>query len=465
MLYPFGGIRKRIYELSEGSVWRPFVWGLALWVVAAGLAFEFVRDREPLPAWWMLLGLVVVAGATERHSVRLFSRGRTTTEVSGAFLPFVFTAVAFGPFAALVVGACAHLADLRKPYLRWFVYTPVRALTGVATGLVVVSVTGSGFASILVASLIGAATSLLVDAAFNIATLLVRGTLPLAYLRTVGPLFVVALALYVPIIALLVYGYEKYSLLAVVSFLLPAVALQKVIHLYKEQRDAAQNLAEANRHLERANLSFAAALVATLDARDRYTAGHSTAVAVYSRDIAERMGLSSIDQQTAHLAGLVHDIGKIGLPVGLLEKAGPLTLKERRIMQSHSMIGERILAKVDDYSSIATVVRHHHERVDGNGYPNGIAGDSIPQISRIIAVADAYNAMTSDRPYREAMPTRVARMRLAQAVGSQFDTSVVAAFEAILATADDGYRLGRTPIFDVSTQQAPPSEPAVSEVA
>ena len=110
-------------------------------------------------------------------------------------------------------------------------------------------------------------------------------------------------------------------------------------------------------------------------------------------------------------------------------------------MERHSEIGERILAKVDDYGEIAAIVRHHHERFDGNGYPDGIGADEIPIISRIIAVADAYNAMTSDRPYREAMPTRVARLRLAQAVETQFDTAVVAAFEAILAGASESYRL------------------------
>jgi putative nucleotidyltransferase with HDIG domain len=208
--------------------------------------------------------------------------------------------------------------------------------------------------------------------------------------------------------------------------------------------------------LEHANMSFAAALVATLDARDRYTAGHSTAVAIYSRDIAIKMGLSPEDQQNAHLAGLVHDIGKVGLPPGLLEKEGPLSLEERRIMQTHSEIGERILANVDDYAAIADIVRHHHERIDGNGYPDGVAGEDIPLIARIIGVADAYNAMTSDRPYREAMPSPVARLRLAQAVGSQFDVSVVAAFEAILATADEDYRMGRRAEFGL---QEPPVEP------
>jgi putative nucleotidyltransferase with HDIG domain len=199
--------------------------------------------------------------------------------------------------------------------------------------------------------------------------------------------------------------------------------------------------------LERANLSFASALVATLDARDRYTAGHSTAVAIYARDIAARMGLGSDQQQLVHVCGLVHDIGKIGLPAGLLEKPGALTLDERREMQMHSEIGERILSNVDTYSEIASVVRHHHERMDGEGYPDGLRDGDIPLLSRIIAVADAYNAMTSDRPYRDAMPSRVARLRLAQGVETQFDTSVVAAFEAILAGASEAYRLGKAGEF------------------
>ena len=215
--------------------------------------------------------------------------------------------------------------------------------------------------------------------------------------------------------------------------------------LYQAERRLTSDLAEANRHLERANLSFATALVATLDARDRYTAGHSAAVAIYALDIAARLDLTEEQQQLAHLCGLVHDIGKIPLdPPGLLEKPGALTLEERRQMEEHSVIGERILTKVDDYAEIAKIVRHHHERVDGQGYPDGLVSEAIPLISRIIAVADAYNAMTSDRPYRDAMPSQVARLRLAQAVESQFDTTVVAAFEAILAAATEEYKVGRT---------------------
>jgi len=307
---------------------------------------------------------------------------------------------------------------------------------------------------ILLACLAASVAEMAADLVFNLATQAVRQVgSAWGLLRTLGPLIFVYAPLYTPIVALLVYGYQLYSVAIVGAFLVPAIALQRLIHLYQQQRQAVASLEEANTRLERASLSFATALVATLDARDRYTAGHSAAVAIYSRDIATRMGLSEREQNLVHLCGLVHDIGKVGLPAGLLEKPGALTLEERRQMEEHPAIGERILSKVEDYAEIARVVRHHHERVDGLGYPEGLSEDSIPVMSRIISVADAYDAMTSDRPYRDAMPSRVARLRLAQAVESQFDTAVVAAFEAILAGAPEEYRTGARSDFDFQTQE------------
>ena len=171
------------------------------------------------------------------------------------------------------------------------------------------------------------------------------------------------------------------------------------------------------------------------------------AVAIYARDIAERLGLTAQQQGFAHVCGLLHDIGKIGLPPGLVEKPGELTLEERRMYQEHSVIGERVLAGTPHFEEITPVVRHHHERVDGKGYPDGLTREQIPVLARIIAVADAYAGMIADRPYRDGMPSRVARMRLAQEAGTEFDPSVVAAFEAILAEADESYRTARSQTF------------------
>ena len=272
------------------------------------------------------------------------------------------------------------------------------------------------------------------------------------------PVIAASVPFYGPVVAVLVLAYRDISPWTLPLFFAPALAAQRWFLMYQEQRRLAGDLQSANDQLRAANLSFAKGLIATLDARDRYTAGHSAAVAIYARDIAARMGLAEEQQKLAHLCGLVHDIGKIGLPAGLLEKPGALTLDERREMQRHSEIGERILANVDTYSEIAAIVRHHHERVDGQGYPDGLAEPDIPLLSRIIAVADAYNAMTSDRPYRDAMPSRVARLRLAQAVETQFDTAVVAAFEALLAGADEDYRLAQGPAFVLAAATSPEEE-------
>ena len=183
-------------------------------------------------------------------------------------------------------------------------------------------------------------------------------------------------------------------------------------------------------------VALAGALVEVLETRDHHSGLHAQAVGAHAADIAEQLGLDARRQVEARCCGLVHDIGTIGLPPGLLEKPGVLSVAERRLMETHPEIGERILARWEFAPEMALAVRHHHERWDGEGYPDGLSGEAIPLLSRIVAVADAYNAMTSDRPRCDAMPSRAARLRLAQASGSQFDPSVVAAFEAVLARKD-----------------------------
>jgi putative nucleotidyltransferase with HDIG domain len=398
-----------------------------------------------LPSPWALVVLAGVAAVAERQSVSVSD----STSMSVLFLPLVFSAVAFGPLGGFAVGALSTTLDLRESPLRWSVYTPIRGLTAAAAGLAAWTVVTSPttFGACLLASLVASVADLATDGALLGMTAWVRRVNVREVLHTVSSVSLLTVPLYVPVLALFVYGYHLYSLRLVLIFFIPALAAQRLLHLYQQEKVVSQDLAEANERLRRASLSFATALVATLDARDQYTAGHSAAVAIYARDIAVRMGLSEEEQELVHLCGLVHDIGKIGLPAGLLEKPGPLTLEERRQMEQHSEIGERILRNVDDYSEIADIVRSHHERIDGMGYPDGLHADEIPLLARIIGVADAYDAMTSDRPYREALPSRVARMRLAQAVETQFDTTVVAAFEAILAAAGEDYRSGRGSSF------------------
>ena len=406
-------------------------------------------------SWSGVVGLSAIAALGERGRIKL----RGSLDVSIAMLPAVFAAVLFGPVAAMIVFG-ASVLGLEIPLAGRLAYFCSRALTGAAAAGAAAEAAqiAGGIGSIIAGATAAALVAEVLDATFASITHWLRGN---GSWREAAlelfPVIVASVPLYSPAVALLVLAYRSVSPWTLPLFFAPALAAQRWFILYQDQRRLATDLQGANEQLKAANLSFAKGLIATLDARDRYTAGHSAAVAIYARDIARRMGLDESTQQMAHLCGLVHDIGKIGLPAGLLEKPGALTLEERREMQRHSEIGERILRNVDTYAEIAAVVRHHHERVDGEGYPDGLAEGQIPLLSRIIAVADAYNAMTSDRPYRDAMPSRVARLRLAQAVETQFDTAVVAAFEALLAGADENYRLakGSDFILDTLTEPAP----------
>jgi len=444
---PFGGYARldRLVKSLDRADRRSLAWACVLNAGAIVAIAALWLDGYRLPHIWALFVLGAVAALAERQSVAINDR----TWMSVSFLPLVFSAVVFGPLGGFVVGALSNIWDLRDSRLKWSVYTPVRGLTAAAAGLAAWKVVPhpAGLGQYLLASLVASVADLAADGFFSTATAFVRGNDPVANLKAIASLFLLTVPLYVPVLALFVYGYHAYSLRLVLVFFLPTLAAQRLLHLYQQEKEATHRLGAANDRLRSASLSFATALVATLDARDQYTAGHSAAVAIYARDIAERMGLPEEQQDLVHLCGLVHDIGKIGLPAGLLEKPGPLTLEERRQMETHSEIGERILRNVDDYVEIADVVRSHHERIDGMGYPDGRHGDGIPLLARIIGVADAYNAMTSDRPYRAALPSRIARLRLAQAVETQFDTTVVAAFEAILAAADEDYRSGRGSSF------------------
>ncbi len=444
---PFGG-DARLKKLVKGLVnadHRSVAWAGILFAGSVAAVSVLWLHGYRLPPIWAALVLAAVAALAERQSIDV-ARGTTQTV---SFLPLVFAAVVFGPLGGFVVGAASNVLDLRDDFLKWSVYTPIRGLTAAAAGLAAWTLVPSptNFGGYVLASLAASIVELAAGWSLVGMTAWVRGGNVPEVLRAISSVSQLTVPLYVPVLALFVYGYHLYSLRLVLVFFIPALAAQRLLHLYQQEKVVTQDLENANERLRRASLSFATALVATLDARDQYTAGHSAAVAIYAKDIARRMGLSEAEQELVHLCGLVHDIGKIGLKAGILEKPGPLTLEERRQMEQHSEIGERILRNVDDYSEIADIVRSHHERIDGMGYPDGLHGDEIPLLSRIIGVADAYDAMTSDRPYRDALPSRVARMRLAQAVETQFDTAVVAAFEAILAAAADDYRSGRGASF------------------
>jgi diguanylate cyclase (GGDEF)-like protein len=184
-----------------------------------------------------------------------------------------------------------------------------------------------------------------------------------------------------------------------------------------------------------ATAEVVAALAQALEERDSYTGEHSESVVDLTGRVAGALALDGHEIKTIRSAALLHDIGKVGIPDEILHKAGPLDEQEWEIMRQHPAIGERILRAIPGMGAVARIVRHEHERWDGGGYPDGLAGKEIPIGARIILACDAYHAMTSDRPYRAAMSHHVAMSELTANAGSQFDPKVV---EALV-----GYLYGR----------------------
>ena len=201
--------------------------------------------------------------------------------------------------------------------------------------------------------------------------------------------------------------------------------------------------AQSNAKIEDMNQKVIRALVRTIDAKDRYTNGHSLRVAEYSREIAKRMNKSEKEQDNIYYAGLLHDIGKIRVPEEVINKPGKLTDEEYDQIKIHPVTSYHILKDIYEDKQISMGAKFHHERYDGNGYPNGLKGENIPEIARIIGVADTYDAMASNRSYRKALPQDVVRSEIEKGKGSQFDPEIADVMLSII-DEDKDYKLKET---------------------
>jgi putative nucleotidyltransferase with HDIG domain len=179
-----------------------------------------------------------------------------------------------------------------------------------------------------------------------------------------------------------------------------------------------------------------------VDLKDRYTSGHSQRVAEYATRIARAMGLPEDEVSRIRIGGLMHDIGKIGISGRIIRKPSKLSPEEKALMNRHSSVSADIIEHLEILGESAYIVRHHHEHRDGSGYPDGLKGEEIPLGSRIILVADAFDALTTDRPYREGAPFDKAIAVIRQNAGTQFDPAVVAALERVVAAFGPQRRTG-----------------------
>lgn len=204
-------------------------------------------------------------------------------------------------------------------------------------------------------------------------------------------------------------------------FLLTLVVIQQIDDFRKIKAHLEGEVINKTQEKEQLLIHIVGTLAGTIDAKDTYTKGHSGRVADYSVEIAKRAGYSESQQKDIYIMGLLHDIGKIGIPDTIINRPSGLSDEEYEIMKKHSILGAKILGNITEMPDLSLGAKWHHERYDGRGYPDGIKGDEIPEQARIIAVADAYDAMTSFRSYRGALSQEKVREEIKKNSGTQFD--------------------------------------------
>lgn len=223
--------------------------------------------------------------------------------------------------------------------------------------------------------------------------------------------------------------------------------ISRIMELYHYQKSLqrevdkkTEELRESNRKVINLSVQVMMALASAIDAKDTYTNGHSVRVAEYSRELARRMGKSMEELNDIYYIGLMHDIGKIGIPDWIINKPERLTKEEYQMVKEHPKIGAEILENISEMPSISVGAHWHHERYDGTGYPDGLAGEEIPELARIIGVADAYDTMTSKRSYRDILPQTVVREEIEKGKETQFDPQI-ADYMLEMIDEDTEYRL------------------------
>ena len=215
-------------------------------------------------------------------------------------------------------------------------------------------------------------------------------------------------------------------------------------NLQQQVEERTKELKEEKNNSEKLLLELTQALATTIDAKDKYTSGHSRRVAEYSKMLAAALGKDEKTQQKIYLFALLHDIGKIGIPDWIINKQDKLTEEEYAEIKKHPQIGYEILKSISILPNLKNGVRWHHERIDGTGYPDGLKGSDIPEFARIISVADAYDAMTSNRSYRDSLPQEQVRSEIIKHIGSQFDKTIAEKMIEIIDT-DKTFQLREQP--------------------
>ena len=411
--------------------------------------------RAPLSDWDPALFAILLCFSIFSDLTAIETSSRLKT--SGSFLALVLAMIFLGGTAAAVIGVISILIG----WLRWrdrphdllvntITYAAFPLLSGVAFHEVVTSagITASEpmfyvlvFGTFLLAlalnfSMIAADACYLERASFvdkvrNALFPLLPSELAAA-LMTVGVAFI----------------YNEIGIAGVALFGIVLITFQYLLGALLLSQQRAEELENRTRQLASFQVGMLSALLRTLDLRDQMTARHSAAVARYSRAIAQRAGFSRREEELVHIAALLHDIGKFILPDRILKANVPLTDEDWMLIRRHPQQGARVVASLDGYGPVAEIILAHHERIDGKGYPRGLEGEEIPELARIISVADTYDVMTARDSYRTPTSSYEAIQELRRVAGKQLDARFVEIFIELLEGDDVSFRHGEEADFE-----------------
>jgi putative nucleotidyltransferase with HDIG domain len=409
-------------------------------LVAAGLVGFALSDLGDL-----FTALAAILASCAIGAELVAARYSATLTVSAAFAAGMLSVGFLGPAPAFAIPAISYVLVWIVDRYRWRAL--LINLAGSSTPTLLVAY---GFAAIdpprsgveFVALLMVATAATM---AVNIATVpalmaILDGVSVTQSLRSMRGIFP-AVGINCGLVAVIAEIYAEFGLGALAFVGLNVIAFTYMLRLVVVARE---------RTREYANLSWGvlSSLVRTLEERDSRAARHCAAVAAFSRDLAEQLGMSRRDQELAHTAGLLHDIGKFALSDRVMERGGKLLDSDWRGIRRHPDIGARLLRDIGVYGPVADIVRAHHERIDGRGYPRGLRGDEIPAIARVVAVAEVYDTLTAPDTYRTPMTSFEALNELRRVAGKQLDADYVEALAELLAGRGVDYRHADEADFD-----------------
>ena len=414
-------------------------------VFFAVLLATLLVPLSPPVNWPGILLLAALAILTEALGIEIYVKNTSVSTSAAALLGGVLL---FGPIAAIVIGpAIAVVATIkyRSPILRFLFNASNHSIGGlICAALVIVSTLVfneiSPYAqlcyAIVAAAIVYVSTTMLIAGAMSIDQQLPLLSIWMERFRWLG-LHYIALGI---VAYALIYSYLTSGMLGILFMLVPLLMLRYSQKQYVDRTEAivlqlrTQNseLIQQAAEISLLNDEILLVLAKALDLRDPYVSEHSHHVALYAELIARELGLATEHVELVRRAGLLHDIGKLGIPEAVLYKPARLTDEEYEVIKKHPTVGAELVQGCHSLQSIVPFIRHHHEHYDGKGYPAGLAGTAIPLEARIVGLADAIEAMASDRPYHKAMPLPAIQAEIKRCAGTQFDPAIVDLFSKIL---------------------------------